>query len=32
MNGGNITAITMNIATIATGTVIEIETGTETNT
>ncbi len=32
MNGGNITAITTNIATIATGTVIEIETGTETNT
>jgi len=32
MNGGNIAAITTNIATIATGTVIEIETGIETNT
>ena len=32
MNGGAIAAITTNIATIATGTVIEIETGTETNT
>jgi hypothetical protein len=32
MNGGNITAITTKIASIETGTVIEIETGTETNT
>ncbi len=31
MNGGNITAITMNTATIATGTMTEIATGIATN-